>query len=193
MPGTAYEERDLNSPRQHGPWQVLNSSLVYEDPWLSVRKDDVIRPDGNPGTHSVVNIKAGVSVLAIDEHETAFLTDEFHYAIGRDSLETVSGGIDADESAEQAARRELQEELGIVADDLQHLGLVDPFTSSVVSPTNLFLARGLHFVDPDPEGTEQIRCVKVPFQEAVAMALDGRITHAPSAVLILKAMHVLTD
>ncbi|MSR59268.1 MAG: hypothetical protein EXS05_16765 [Planctomycetaceae bacterium] len=32
--------------RPHGPWQILCSQQVYKDPWLDVRKDDVIRPDG---------------------------------------------------------------------------------------------------------------------------------------------------
>jgi len=43
--------------QEHGPWQIVQSQEVYRDPWTAVRKDDVIRPDGQPGTHSVVTIK----------------------------------------------------------------------------------------------------------------------------------------
>jgi ADP-ribose pyrophosphatase len=170
----------------YGPWTIESTDEVYSDPWLSVRCDKVVRPDGRPGTHSVVTIKPGVSVLARDDENNVYLTDEFHYAIGRNSLEAVSGGIDEGETAEEAARRELREELGIDADMLTPLGTVDPFTSSLVSPTRLFLATGLRFGPPDPEGTEQIRMVKVPLAEAVRMVLDSRITHAPSCVAILK-------
>lgn len=172
--------------KQHGPWRILSSETVYRDPWMEVIRDEVLRPDGEPGTHSVVHIKPGVSVLPMDADGSVHLTDEFHYGIGRHSIEVVSGGIDPGEDPLFCARRELQEELGFQAGDWLHLGTVDPFTSSLVSPTQLYLARGLQFVGTSPEGTEQIRHVTVPLDEAVRMVVEGEITHAPSCVLILK-------
>src|SRR5258708_36828996 len=78
--------------QQHGPWQILRSHQIYKDAWLDVRKDDVIRPDGAAGTHGVVVLAPGVSVLALDQANRVYLTDEFHYAVGRRTLEVVSGG-----------------------------------------------------------------------------------------------------
>jgi ADP-ribose pyrophosphatase len=172
--------------RPHGPWKIVRSHEIYKDPWIDVRKDDVVRPDGLPGIHSVIRLKPGVTVLAMDEAGTVYLTEEFHYAVGRVTLEAVSGGIDPGEEAEATARRELHEELGIEATTWLELGRVDPFTTNVVSPTELYLARGLTFVPSAPEGTERIRCVKLPLREAAAMVMDGRITHAPTCVVILK-------
>lgn len=177
----------MSSPiRQHGPWQIVASREVYCDPWIRLRRDEVIRPDSKPGSYSVVDLKPGVSVLAIDDEDNVYLTEEFHYGVGRVTIEAVSGGIDADEDAFAAAKRELHEELGIRADQWTDLGTVDPFTGNVVSPTQLYLAESLAFGEPQLEGTEQIRCVKLPFQRAVQMAMTGDITHAPSCVLILK-------
>ncbi len=172
--------------KPHGPWTIVTSHDVYQDPWVQVRKDDVIRPDGQPGIHSVVTVKAGVTVLAVDGAGNAYLTEEFHYAVGRVTLEGVSGGIDAGEDALGAAKRELREELGIDAASWLDMGIVDPFTSGVVSPTRIYLATDLTFGESKPEGTERIRCVKVPFAEALNMVMDGRITHGPTCVLILK-------
>jgi ADP-ribose pyrophosphatase len=56
-----------------------------------------------------------------------------------------------------------------------------------VSPTQLYLARDLTFGESNPEGTEHIRCVKMPFGEAVDMVMYGRITHGPTCVVIFKA------
>ncbi len=170
----------------HGPWKIIRSQEIYSDPWIHVRKDDVVRPDGLPGIHSVIAIKPGVCVVALDDAGAVYLTEEFHYAVGRVTIEAVSGGIDRAEDAATAARRELAEELGIHAASLLDLGSLDPFTSNVVSPTRLFLAKGLTFGSRAPEGTEQIRCVKLPLQDAVQMVMDGRITHAPTCVLLLK-------
>ncbi len=175
--------------QRRGPWTVLDSAEVYQDPWLSVRKDDVIRPDGKPGTHSVVTIKPGVSVLAMDDNRDVYLTREFHYAVDRVTLETVSGGIEPGEDALTSGKRELQEEIGIVADEWIDLGTCDPFTASIYSPTKMYLARKLQFVDDQPEGTEIIERVKMSFDEAVENVMRSNITHAPSCTLILKARH----
>jgi len=174
------------SPTPYGPWQILARTEVYRDPWLRVTRDEVLRPDGAPGSHSIVHLKSGVAVLAIDDTGIAYLTEEFHYAVGRVTLEVVSGGIDDGEQAIESAQRELAEELGITAAEWLDLGVCDPFTSVVVSPTRLFLARRLSFGTARQEGTEQIRARALPFDEVINMVLDGRITHGPSSLLILK-------
>lgn len=176
--------------KQHGPWKIVHSREVHRDPWITVRMDDVIRPDGNPGTYTVVHLKPGVCVLAIDDARNVYLTEEFHYGVGRTTLEVVSGGVEEGEDLLASARRELKEELGIEAVEWTHLGTVDPFTAAVVSPTQLYLAHGLTFGEQEQEGTEQIRCVKLSLNEAYQRVLQGEITHAPSCVLILRA-HLL--
>jgi ADP-ribose pyrophosphatase len=172
---------------QHGPWQILRSLDIYRDTWMHIRKDDVIRPDGAPGTHGVILLNPGVSVLPLDDQGRVHLTDEFHYAVGRRTIEVVSGGRQPDEPSLDAARRELDEELGITAGEWVDLGQVDPFTTMLNSPANLFLARQLQFGTSRPEATESIRNLTVDFDTAVEMVMDGRITHAPSCILILKA------
>ena len=81
---------------------------------------------------------------------------------------------------------ELQEELGIEAEEWHDLGITDPITGSVVAPTKLYLARQLRFGEQSLEGTELIRCVKVSLNEALQMVLDGRITHAPTCIVLLR-------
>jgi ADP-ribose pyrophosphatase len=171
---------------QHGPWKIHKRNEIYRDPWVRVEQHDVTRPDANLGSYAVVHIKPGVSVLAIDDDENVYLTEEFHYGVGRTTLEVVSGGIDDAETPLGAGRRELQEELGIQATVWQDLGSCDPFTASVVSPVQMFVARGLLFGKAAPEGCEQIRCIKMPFAEAVQGVLSGQITHAPSCLILLR-------
>jgi ADP-ribose pyrophosphatase len=68
-----------------------------------------VRPDGKLGIFGVVKMKAGVSVLPLDDEGFVYLTDEFHYAIEQDSIETVSGATDGSEMPLQTAQRELKE------------------------------------------------------------------------------------
>ena len=173
--------------KSHGPWKITDSNNVYVDPFIKVRLDQVIRPDGLPGQHVVVFMKPGVCVLALDENNRVHLTSEFHYGVGRVSLEAVSGGIEANEDPLVTAQRELQEELGLIAADWQFFNTVDPFTTIMVSPTRLYLARNLTEVENNLEGTEQIEKVVMPLEAAVEKVLSGEISHAPTCILIMRA------
>ncbi|MFH1142548.1 MAG: NUDIX hydrolase [Candidatus Uhrbacteria bacterium] len=179
--------------RQNGPWTIKESKEVYKNPWMRVREDQVVRPDGKDGIHAVVEIIPGVSVLPIDDQGNVYLTEEFHYAVEDQSTEVISGGIDADEQPLDAAKRELKEETGIEAKEWIDLGLVNPFTTVVKSPAHLYLAKGLSFSEAEPEGTEQIKVLHVNLEEAVQMVLDSKITHGPSVALILKAKQYLNQ
>jgi len=173
--------------KPHGPWKIKSSADVYSDPFIRVQLDQVVRPDNKDGQHVVVLMKPGVCVLAMDETDNVYLTSEFHYGVGRFSLEAVSGGIEPGEDPDETARRELQEEIGVVASDWEHVGTVDPFTTIVVSPTRLYIVRGLSHAPTDPEGTEQIETVVMPLDEAIEKVHQGEITHAPTCVVLLQA------
>lgn len=172
--------------QQNGPWTILDSETPYRDEFIEVVRDEVLRPDGEPGAYATVTMKPGVAVLVLEEDGTAVLTSQFRYALGRESVEVASGGVDAGEEPLEAARREVLEELGVVADRWAPLGRIDPDTSIVRSPVHLFVARGLRWTEPRHEGTETIRILKMPLAEATAMVEDGRITHAPTCLLLLK-------
>jgi 8-oxo-dGTP pyrophosphatase MutT (NUDIX family) len=175
--------------RKNGPWTIQDSSPKYRNPFIEVVEDRVTRPDGQPGRYATVAMKPGVAILPVDDAGAAYLTRQFRYAIGRESIEVACGGVDEGEGPREAARREAREELGIEASDWLDLGRIDLDTSIVRCPVHLFLARGLSFTEARREGTETMEVLKVPFAEAVRMVADGTITHGPSCVLILKQSH----
>jgi ADP-ribose pyrophosphatase len=179
-------KKGLDFMRKHGPWTIRESQLVYRDPWITLQVDQVLRPDGKPGTYCTVELKPGVCVVALDEDDYVYLTQEFHYAVGRVTIEGVSGGIEEAEGALQTAIRELNEELGISANNFLQLGSVDPFTAAIRSPTALFVATELSFGQATCEGTEIIDMVKMPLQEAIEMVESSIITHSPTCVLLYK-------
>ena len=180
-------DEPIHTPLKYGPWTILKREVVYHDPWPKVTRDQVTRPDGLPGTYCISHMKAGVCVLALDENNNCHLTDEFHYAVGRETLECVSGGIDANEEPLATAQRELAEEIGLKAERWTDLGTVDPFTAIALSPTRLWLAEGLSATATNPDGSEIIRHVQMPLAEVVQRVWSGEITHAPSVATILKA------
>ncbi len=178
-------------PRRVGSYTVLSSRAQYENPWMRVREDRVIRPGGSEGLFGVVDMVGGSSVLAIDHDDSVYLVREYKYAVGRDSLEVVSGAIDADETPLDAARRELREEAGLIAAEWQELGSVDPFTTAIRCTNHLFLAKALSPTPADPDDGEEISLVRIPFEAALQMVLAGEIKHASSCILILRAARLL--
>lgn len=173
--------------KEHGPWKIKGSEDVYSDSFIHVWKDAVVRPDGKDGQHVVVTMKPGVCVLAIDEEFNLHLTDEFHYGVGRNSLEAVSGGIEPAENADETAKRELAEELGLHASNWEYLTTVDPFTTIMVSPTRLYFATRLAETEKRPEGTELIEHRVLSLKDAMSHVLTGKISHAPTCILIFMA------
>ena len=171
--------------KKHGPWTIHSSKKMYSDPWIDVVRDEVTRPDGELGSYATVQLKSGVCVVALDEQGNVHLTREFHYAVGRFTVEGVSGGIEVDETREVAASRELAEEIGLRAERWTHLGTIDPFTAAIHSRVDLYVAEQLSECDTNPEGTEQIEHVIFPLSRAIAMVRDGSITHAPTCVTLL--------
>jgi ADP-ribose pyrophosphatase len=173
------------SGRYVGPYTVVHSRPVYENPWLKLREDQVTRRN-EEGTFAVVTMKPGVSVLPMDAAGDVHLVKEFKYAIGDHSLEVVSGGIESGETPEQAALRELGEEAGLVASEWVDMGVLNPFTTIVSSPNHMFLARELRETRRALDKAEEVEVVKLPFDEAVWQVLNGTITHGASCALILK-------
>jgi ADP-ribose pyrophosphatase len=171
------------------PFELVDSKLIYANGWINVREDQVIRPSGNRGVFGVVTMREGVTVLPITDNDEVFLAQEYKYAIGGQSVEIMSGGIEDGEKPLAAAKRELEEELGLAADRWQYLGYVDPFTTVVNSRNHMFLARGLMqsgaLNDPD----EMISTRLVPREKAIQMVMNGEITHAASCVILLKSAH----
>jgi 8-oxo-dGDP phosphatase len=159
--------------------------VAYENPWITVWHDEGTRPDGSPGIYGVVhfaNLAGGV--VAFDDDDRIVLVGQHRYTLGRDSWEIPEGGVAAGETPLDGVQRELREETGLEAADWRELCRVDLSNSVTDEQAVLFVASGLRHGQATPEPTESIALRWVPFDEALAMTLDGRITDAMSVVAI---------
>ena len=172
-------------PVRVGPWRRLARRVAYENPWLTVWHDDVLRPDGSPGIYGVVhfrNLAAGV--VAIDDADRVLLVGQHRYTLDAYSWEIPEGGVPAGEDPLAGARRELLEETGLVATAWREIGRFHLSNSVTDEAGVLYLATGLRQEEADPEATEELELRWVSFAEALAMTRDGRITDAMAIMAI---------
>jgi len=167
------------------PWQRLARRVAYENPWLTVWHDDVIRPDGAPGIYGVVHFASlAIGVLAIDDADRVLLVGQHRYPLDAYSWEIPEGGAGPNEPALDAARRELVEENGFRAGTWRELGRAALSNSVTDERAIFFVATDLHAGTASPDGTEELETRWVPFDEALSMTFDGRIADALSILAL---------
>lgn len=174
--------------KKRGPFVISGTKKVYENPWIRVREDKVIWPDGKQGVFGVVEMQGGVQVVALDREGHCYLTKEYHYGVGKKTIEVVAGGIEKGETPMQAAKRELREETGLVSRHWKFLGTFYPLSTIMYSKQHIFIAEGAEKLrDQSEEDKRNLRVLRVPFERAIQMAHRHTIDIAPSMVALLRA------
>ncbi|HKI32144.1 MAG TPA: NUDIX hydrolase [Gemmataceae bacterium] len=173
---------DRASPTAN-PWTRLARRVAYQNPWITVWHDDVLRPDGRPGIYGVVHYRnRAVGVVALDEHDRVLLVGQYRYTLDQYSWELPEGGAAPDEEPLAAAKRELLEETGCKAAHWEELLRAHLSNSVSDEEAIVYLARGLTEGTAEPEGTERLQVRWVPFAEALGMVHRGEITDAMSVM-----------
>lgn len=169
------------------PWRTLSTRRIYENPWIAIREDQVLRPDGKPGIYGVVSMQnKAIGVLPVHQDGSVTLVGQFRYTVGEYSWEIPEGGCPRGEEPLEAARRELREETGLAASTWKPLGRVHLSNSVSDEEGFLFVALDLEQFEPEPEGTEDLQIRRVSWDEALRMARHGEITDGLSLIAIFR-------
>ena len=177
----------MSDDDQEGVWRRIGGRTVHQTPFLELREDRVQLPDGRETTYGVVVCGHCVGVLPLFGDGTVGMVRQYRYIAGRYTWEMPTGGVDGDESIEQAAQRELAEESGLRAGRLEHVCTYHTSKSSIDETAHLFLGFDLSPASAEPDDTEFIRRARLPFQQVLQMVLSGEITDSMTVIAVLHA------
>ena len=172
----------------------LSGRSVYKGRVFEVMLDRVRFPDGSEGELEMIRHSGAAAVLPLlapDEWEGTgagvILLKQYRYAADGFIWEVPAGKLDAGESPEACAHRELEEEAGLRARDLRFLTTVFTTPGFTDERIHLFVARGLTPGDMRHEGSEFIECHRMSLRRALDLVRTGEISDGKTVCTLLYA------
>ena len=163
----------------------LSSRRVYRGKVLSLDLDEVEEPGGVRTTREVVRHSGSVAVLAIQDDGRIVLVRQYRYPVDDALWELPAGRLDAGESPEEAAQRELQEEIGFKAGQLQKMAFFHTSPGFCDESMHVFRATGLVASKAHGDEDERIEVQAFALADLEAMIDRGEIREGKTLVAIL--------
>jgi ADP-ribose pyrophosphatase len=160
---------------------------VYQGRAFDVRRDRVRLPNGEMTQMDIVEHVGAVTLIPIDERERILFVRQYRHAAGRHLLELPAGTLEVDELPIECARREVREETGMAAENLQKIGEFFLAPGYSTEYMYIYLATELR---PDPlpgDQDEFLHRVPVEVEQAYKLILDGEINDAKSIAAMMLA------
>lgn len=172
---------------EKSPWQIIDSNVAYDNPWIQLLHYNVVNPSGNKGIYGKVHFKnRAIGILAIDDEKNIYLVGQYRFPLDKYSWELPEGGGPLNEPPLAAAKRELLEETGLKAAHWEELLQLDMSNSVTDETAIIYLASGLTQHQSEPEETEELKVVKQPFIRVYERVMCGEITDSITVAAILK-------
>ncbi len=167
--------------------KTLTSRLVYDGGLLKVYYDTVELVNGRTSWREIIRHPGAVVMVPVDGEGNVYLERQFRYPYHRVVVEVPAGKLEWGEDPNDASRRELKEEIGAEAARWDDLGEMLPTPGYSDELQHVYLARGLSFGDTHPDEDEFLDVFRVPFEEALDMAADGRIQDCKTIAALYRA------
>jgi ADP-ribose pyrophosphatase len=167
------------------PITTLSSRHLWRSPYYNLRQDEVRWPDGSLGTYTVIEHPGAVWIVPVTTDGKVAMIYAYRYTVDDWCWEVPAGGLKPGDDPQEVARRELLEEIGGQAENIQFVA--DYYTMNGIGDERayVFLATGVTLGTPQREPGEVMDIHLLPPQETLDMARRGEITDGPSALSLL--------
>ncbi len=162
------------------PWTIISSHVDKSYRVFSLRRDRARSPRTSE-THDfyVLESPSWVNIIPVTPTKEVVLIRQYRFGIRDMTLEIPGGLMEASDSPEEAARRELREETGYREETLIPLGIVHPNPAIQNNLCYTFLAENVFPVGQlIQDEREDIEVVLQPLPEIPRLIREGAISHA---------------
>ena len=166
-------------------WKLVSQKTVFKAKLFNVKEVVFETKTGKKKIHHIAERTPIALVFPLTDSYEIYLVSEYRYMLNKTVLQAVAGHVEGKETAIAAAKRELKEEAGISAMQLEEIARIEMSGSVFRSKSHLFLAKGLEIGDNNLDEDEEISVVKMPLDTAVEKVMLGEINHATSMIGIL--------
>jgi ADP-ribose pyrophosphatase len=171
---------------------TVSSEKVYNGTFLDVRKDIVNLPDGNTSTREWINHPGAACVIPIMADGKIALIKQYRYPVQSIMIELPAGKLDIGEKPEVCANRELEEEIGYVANKLTFVTKIHPAIGFANEEMWIFLAEKLVISQKNTDHDEFVELMPTSIEDAIHMVWNGTITDVKTIIGILWAERLLS-
>ena len=168
-----------------GSETTLSSQRIYEGEIVHLRVDTTRLESGHVAQREIVEHPGAVAIVALDDGMNVLLVHQFRQAAGEMLWELPSGTREKSEDSESCARRELREETGYRASQMELLLRFYTTPGFCTEQTDLYLATGLTPLSRALEPDEAIEVEAIPLSKALEMIWQGEVRDAKTIVGLL--------
>jgi len=170
------------------PWKTLSSRPIYQNPWTRVREDIAEMPNGKTTIYGVIECGECVGVLPFIDDRHVILVRQYRYVFDENSRwEMPTGGVKAGEALFEAAHRQLREEIGYDASQLEQINTYYTSKSVMHEIAHLYIGRHLTQILSIPDETELLEIETFLFDEVLQMVLKSDIRDSMTILAVLHA------
>ncbi|MCF2556792.1 NUDIX hydrolase [Fournierella massiliensis] len=166
--------------------KTLSVQEIFSGHVVRLTLDKVELENGRSAMREVVHHRGGACIAALTEKDELYLVRQYRYALGQELWELPAGKLEEGEDPFEAAKRELEEECGLKADQYIDLHPFYPTVGYCSEVIYTWLARGLHPVPMHLDEDEFLTPTKMPLEEVCRMVLDGEIRDGKTVAAVLK-------
>jgi 8-oxo-dGTP pyrophosphatase MutT (NUDIX family) len=176
------------------PWRVLNSEVKYDNNWITINHHEVLNPNNNPGIYGEVHFKnIALGILPLDDDMNTWIVGQYRFPLKKYTWEMPEGGGRRDIDPLISAKRELLEEVGLVAGKWRLIQELELSNSATDEVAYIYLAQELQQNTPQPEDTEVLELRKIHFSEMLEMVNNGGIKDAMTVAAVYKVQLMIAQ